>query len=433
MSSRKAELTRRQFIEMAAFAGVACTGMLGAWETCRSFATTLTEDANSPDDFKALVCVFLYGGNDSNNMVVPTDESTFRDYQSSRKDLALPLNSLLKIANPGGDGRSFGFHPGLVQLQNLYTEGKAAVIANVGTMAAPITKSEYLRGSGQIPRFLFSHLDQQIEWQTSMPDSNTKIGWGGRLADLKQILNRGSHVSMNISMSGRNIFQAGNKVFQFGVDPAGFKTGSRPVTTSEGFIRTALGEVPNFVEQFPHAAPRGNFSWIGQQLQMVLRIIAARKQLGMKRQIFFVSQEGFDLHTNAPQGHAWLLKWVGDALADFYRGTVNLGVANDVVTFTASDFNRTLASNGSGSDHGWGGHQIVLGGSVHGGKIYGKMPNIVSGGPDDIGAHGIWLPSVSVDQYSATLARWFGCSESELTTILPNIRNFGLLDVGFLG
>jgi uncharacterized protein (DUF1501 family) len=128
-----------------------------------------------------------------------------------------------------------------------------------------------------------------------------------------------------------------------------------------------------------------------------------------------------------------LLKWVGDALVDFYRGTINLGVANDVVIFTASDFNRTLASNGSGSDHGWGGHQIVLGGSVHGGKIYGKMPNIVSGGPDDIGAHGIWLPSLSVDQNSATLARWFGCSDSELTTILPNIRNFGLLDAGILG
>jgi uncharacterized protein (DUF1501 family) len=427
--SRKDDLTRRQFVARTARAGIAYAGLRGAFGPLSSLGAS-TQDETT-EDFKALVCLFLYGGNDSNNTIVPIDESSYRDYQKSRKDLALDPDWLLKISNPGGDGRVFGFHPRLGRIQSLYEEGKVAIVANVGTLAAPIVKGDYMRGSGEVPQFLFAHAEQQIEWQTSMPNPAIQIGWGGRLADLLRPLNTDAHVPMNMSMDSNNIFQSGSDTFPISIDPSGDE--SRILVPGEKLIRQALSNSPEFNDQLSSSEPHEDVSPLGLQMRMVLRIIAARKALGMKRQIFFVTQNGFDLHDNAPVRHATLLKWISDALSDFYIGTRSLGVENNVVTFTASDFNRTLVSSGTGSGHGWGSHQIVLGGAVIGGRIFGKMPAIAAGGADDIGNQGIWLPSLSVDQYAATLSRWFGASESDLPTILPNVRKFDLSNLRFLG
>jgi uncharacterized protein (DUF1501 family) len=429
MDTRKGDLTRRQFIAGTARAGIAYAGLRGLSKPLASLGAATQDEAN--EDFKALVCLFLYGGNDSNNAIVPIDESSYREYQKSRKNLALDPTWLLKISNPGGDGRVFGLHPSLGQIQSLYEEGKAAIVANVGTLAAPIVKADYVTGAGEVPQFLFAHAEQQIEWQTSMPDPAIQIGWGGRLADLLRPLNADAHVPMNMSMDSNNIFQSGNETFPTAVDPSGVESGT--LVPEEKLIRQALGRSPESNDELLNSASQENVSQLALQMRMVLKIIGARKTLGMKRQIFFVTQTGFDLHDDAPRRHATLVKSIGDALYDFYLGTRSLGLENNVVTFTASDFNRTLVSSGTGSGHGWGSHQFVLGGAVKGGRIFGKMPAIVAGGADDIGNQGIWLPSLAVDQYAATLSRWFGVSESDLPAILPNIRKFDLSNLRFLG
>lgn len=401
-------------------------------------------------DFKALVCLFLYGGHDSNNLLVPRDPGTYAKYADARGGLALPQSSLLPIAPATSDGHSYGLHPSTVELHNLFSNGKLALMANVGTLVAPVTRANYLNNTAQLPPQLFSHADQQNQWQTSWPDAPQGTGWGGRMADLLNSLNGAAQVSMNISLAGTNTFEVGNVVSAYQVSPYGAPTlqGFNGTTDPRYLAYNNIVNLPytNLFERAFAATTRGAIdnsaiitaalqnssalqttfnsnSYLAYQLQMVARMIGIRSALGMRRQVYFVAAGGFDTHGDQLVEQAQLLTDLSQSLNSFYNATVELGVANQVTTFTASDFGRTLITNGSGSDHGWGSHHLVMGGDVNGGDIYGKFPTLTVEGTDDTD-DGRWIPSTSVDQYAATMAKWFGVSDGDMGTVFPNLGRF---------
>jgi uncharacterized protein (DUF1501 family) len=425
--------------------------------------------ASTCPTFKALVCVFLYGGNDSSNTVIPSG-ADYAAYAAQRGILALPSGSLLPIApQAGAGGRQWSLHPALPNLRSLFEQGRAAIVANVGPLVAPITKADYENGGSNLPPQLFSHSDQTVHWQTSLPDQPARTGWGGRVADLLNSCHASPQVSMSLSLDGNNTFQIGNSVTQYQVSPWGsdglghyydgneyvhspsiavrelmqrsygnlFAGGYRDVFSraleQDRRLAAALELVPETLPMFAAFPDTG----LGQQMRMTARLIAARGQLGLNRQVFFCAAGGYDTHggqigAQAEVGtHAELLAELDGAVVAFYNCMVQLGIADAVTTFTASDFGRTYVSNGEGSDHGWGAHHFVLGGAVTGRRIYGTMPLHVVDGPDDAG-DGRWIPTTSVDEYSATLARWFGVSASELPLVLPNIGRFDNPAMGFL-
>jgi len=421
------------------------------------------------DDYRALVCVFQYGGNDALNMLVPRDAAGYATYSTSRSGLALPQANLLQLSPsvPPSGGGSYGLHPGMQGLQSLFNTGKAAILANVGPLQYPITKAQYQAGSVPVPAQLFSHSDQQVQWQNSVPDKPSTTGWGGRLADLVNAFNSNNEISMSISLAGKNYFQVGRVVNQYSVGTGGAVTLSGSTATSgadfarfqtqkdlfgqaqsalfeaafAGISRSAItdAELLNAVlsRSTPIATAFPNTT-AGNQLRMAARLIAAAPNLGLKRQVFFVQLGGWDTHAaqllnTAPTtgAHAGLLAQVSQAVDAFYKATVELGAAEQVTLFTTSDFGRTYRSNGDGSDHGWGNHQFIVGGAVKGGDIYGRMPVLTVGGPDDT-TQGRWIPTTSVDEFAATLATWFGVSPTDLSTVLPNIGRFAKPNLGFL-
>jgi uncharacterized protein (DUF1501 family) len=456
------DLTRRKFIGNAC-AAVGATGLLSALAQLRMIGAVAGDAARTTSgssDYKALVCVFLYGGNDSNNVVIPYDTASYNIYSAARTALALPQANLLPITPASySDGRKWSLHPSFVEVQSLFNAGTLGIMGNTGTLTAPVTLSQYNTGTGSVPPQLFSHADQQVQWQSSIPDQPFQTGWGGRLADMVEALNTNTQISMSISVAGQNSFQVGNTVSQYAVSPSGAvtvsgTTGSTLNTTRYATQQNLLNQQEANLFQAAFANLTGaaisdstlltsiltNASTLqtkfpntslATQLQMIARLISAAPQLGLKRQVFFASLGGWDLHTGELPAHVTLLAQVSQALNAFNNATIELGVANQVTTFTASDFSRTFNTNGDGSDHGWGSHHLVMGGAVKGGDIYGKMPSLVLGGPDDTG-RGRWIPSTSVDQYSATLASWFGVSPTNLPTVLPNIGRFASSNVGFM-
>jgi uncharacterized protein (DUF1501 family) len=450
--------TRRTFIRQAACAALGTSGLLNTiFDLRRLSAATISSAAG---DYKALVCLFLFGGNDANNVIVPHDTSGYASYAAARGALAISQASLLPLTLQNGDGRDFGFHPNLVELQSLFNQGKLGIVANVGTLVAPITRAQYLAGGAAVPPQLFSHADQSVQWQTSVPDQISKTGWGGRLGDTVKSLNGDSKISLCISIAGTNTFEVGNTVIPYTVSSNGsvglagfdgsananvrlqaFKdllamphnnlfeqafsdTVSRSIAANE-LLTSALAGLPALQTVFPATS-------LSNQLKMVANLIAARTNLGMQRQIFFCSVGGYDTHGDQLNGQANLLTELSQALNAFYAATNELGVAQNVTTFTASDFGRTYPTNGTGSDHGWGSHQFVLGGAVQGGRLFGTFPTLAVNGPDDTG-QGRWIPTTSVDEFSATLATWFGVSASELSTVLPNIGRFAHPNLGIFG
>lgn len=462
------QLSRRRFLRDSACAGLGLAGALSTMGTLRLFNSALSAQTVPGDDFKALVCLFLYGGNDGNNVVVPYDPVGYNAYARDRGILGLARESLLPLTLPPGDGRQFALHPALGRLRDLFHAGDLAVVANVGTLVAPITKAEYLNGGAAVPPYLFSHNDQQVQWQTSVPDSPRKVGWGGRLADHLRSLNGTAQISMNISLDGNNFFQVGDEVFQYHVGRDGseglYQYGETwsPVreqyqavdqmlgrsyghlfeqeyvnvlgraVANDALLRSVLASVPLYDSYFAGSTTNGELNDIAAQLRMILRLITAQNTLGMRRQIFFCALGGFDTHDAQLALHGDLLGQLGNAMADFQGALNALGLAQNVTLFTASDFNRTYNSNGKGSDHAWGNHHFVLGGAVNGGQIYGEMPVLEIRGPADTGSRGSWIPAISTDEYSATLARWFGVSNANLPEVLPNIGRFARPDLGFM-
>jgi uncharacterized protein (DUF1501 family) len=457
-------LTRRSFLRSVCTA-VGMTSLASTVFDLRRIAAAAT----LAGDYKALVCIFQYGGNDSNNVLVPRG-TEYAAYAAARRNLALSQASLLSISPlSGGGGRSWGLHPRLTGLRNLFNQQKLALIANVGPLVAPVTRAEYLAGTAALPPQLFSHSDQTVHWQTALPDQPVRTGWGGRIADLMHDLNGTSQVSMSMSLGGNNTFQVGTSVTQYQLSPEGsiglgwysdgtqwndppstairqlmaksygnlFQTGYRNVfqraLDQDRLLSAALEAVPVTNPPFSTFPDTD----LGRQLRMVARLIAVREALGMRRQVFFCAAGGYDTHDGQIGGtpdagsHADLLTELDGALSSFYSATVSLGVASDVTSFTASDFGRTYVSNGDGSDHGWGSHHFVLGGAVAGGRFYGQVPTLAVDGPDDSG-DGRWIPTTSVDEYSATLASWFGVSAADLPLVLPNIGRFDAPNLGFL-
>lgn len=431
-------------------------------------ATGNSLDPAAAGSFKALVCLFLYGGNDANNVIIPRDATDYNAYAAARQGLAIPLGSLLPITPAAySDGRQFGLHPSFVDapaaagqpnlpgLQSLFAQGKLALLSNVGTLVAPVTRAQYLSDTAALPPQLFSHNDQSVHWQTSVPDQPPRTGWGGRMADLLVSLNGSAQISMSISLAGTNTFQVGNTVFEYQMSPYG-------VTSLNGYsgsTKTALDNLISlphqnlFEDEFAKITRRSldnaallstalsgiNLTtffpannYLADQLKMIAKMIAARNTLGMSRQVFFCAVGGYDTHGDQLTAHSSLLTELNTALASFYQATVDLGVADQVTTFTASDFGRTFpVNNGAGSDHGWGNHQFILGGAVRGGDIYGRVPALVVNGPDDTD-EGRWIPTTSVDEYSATLAKWFGVSATDMATVFPNLSRFAHPDLGFM-
>jgi uncharacterized protein (DUF1501 family) len=457
------DLSRRRFIGRAC-AAVGATGMLSALAQLRMIGA-LAADA-APSDYKALVCLFLYGGNDSNNLLVPIDNANYQLYAADRTVLALPQASLLPISPKAyRDGRLWGLHPSLVEVQQLFGQGSLALMANTGTLVQPVTLAQYNAGTVALPPQLFSHANQQVQWQSSIPDQPFTTGWGGRLADIVNALNSNPKISMSVSVAGQNSFQVGNTVSQFAVNPTGavVLSGSSGSTianaryaaqqnilnmqeqnlfeaafggttanaiTDSVLLSSVLKAAPKLTTVFPTTS-------IGTQMQMIAQMIAAAPQLGLTRQVFFASLGGFDLHSDQLAAHASLFMQLSQALGAFSAATTEIGVPNQVTTFTASDFSRTFNTNGTsdgtaGSDHGWGSHHLVMGGAVQGGDIYGQVPLLELGGPEDTG-RGRWIPTTSVDEYAATLATWFGVSTSNLPVVLPNIGRFASSNLGFLG
>src|SRR5271163_3889986 len=449
--------TRRDFLRLAC-----CSAATASIVGGLSKFGLVSAMAQGATDYKALVCIFMFGGNDANNFIVPIDTAGYMNYQTIRANLALAQASLLPL-QIGGQA-NFGLHPNLPDLQTLFnaTTSPLALLTNVGTLVQPTTRQNY-QSQASLPENLFSHSDQQEQWQTTQLSGLPNAGWAGKVADKIQSLNTGAAFPPILSVAGNPIFCTGDVSRPFTMNPgstpglSGFSTSaagqarllsvqqlltfdtgiSLVQATSavtgqaiqEGIVlANALKNIPAIQTVFP--ANNG----LASQLKQVAQVIAARSALSVQRQLFFCSLGGFDTHADQLATQVALYTQLSPAMAAFYAATQELGVTNNVTTFTLSEFSRTFqpGSNG-GTDHAWGSHQMIMGGAVKGNALYGQFPTLTLGGPDDTGSNGRWIPSASVDQYAATLASWFGVQSTDLPSIFPNLANFPTANLGFLG
>ena len=449
-------VSRRSFLQRMGALSMAAS----ATPWALSLSTMAEAAAATATDYKALVCVFLYGGNDYANTLIPYDNASYALQNSLRSNLSIARASLtanlLNPTVPLPDARQYALAPGLDPLVPIYHAGQMAVLLNIGTLVQPTTKTQYTARSVPLPPKLFSHNDQQSYWQSSSPEGAVS-GWGGRLGDLFAAGNGAATFSC-VNVTGNAVFLSGHSSVQYQVSPSGsipfnglknplfgssaasdalraLMTSAYPHILANEYARISNRSIATNDQltnalsgiALPTAFPSGNS--LADQLRMVARMMAARNTLGVKRQVFMVSLGGFDTHDNLLNVHPGLMKTLGDALGAFYQATVDLGIASSVSTFTASDFGRTLVSNSDGSDHGWGSMHVVLGGAVRGRSYIGTPPVIANGGPDDVG-QGRLLPSLAVDQLAATLASWFGVSAADVPMVAPNIGNYTQRDLG---
>jgi uncharacterized protein (DUF1501 family) len=457
------QASRRAFLKRASALGVA--GVAAPWAI--NLMSIGEAAAATATDYKALVCVFLYGGNDYANTVVPYDAASYALYQQLRPTIAYARDALTAtvlapstpVLDSTGAAREFALAPALAPLLPIFNAGYMGLMLNVGPLVQPTTKAQYQAKSVPLPPKLFSHNDQQSIWQSSAPEGS-RSGWGGRLGDLFESAN-GNATFTCVNVSGNAVYMAGKTAVQYQVSAngsmqfSGLKSPLFGSTSATEALRTlitqqrthtleneynrvtrrsvdanaaltsALATAPALQTVFPAS------NSLGDQLKMVARMISARGSLGAKRQVFFVSMGGFDTHDNLATTHPALMAKLGDAMAAFYQATVELGVSDKVTTFTASDFGRTLVANNDGSDHGWGSMHFMMGGAVKGKRLFGTAPVVANNGPDDVG-QGRLLPSTSVDQYAATLGKWLGATDGELLALLPNLSNYTTRDLGFL-
>jgi uncharacterized protein (DUF1501 family) len=452
---------RREFLRKS-FLMSAALGTAGPWAL--NLAAIGEAAAQTASDYKAIVCVFLAGGNDYGNTLIPYDNTNYSAYQTIRGQLAYEQSALAgtvlvpKLALP--DSRQMALAPELAPLKTLFDAGNMGVLLNIGPLTQPTTLAQYFNNSVPLPPKLFSHNDQQSFWQSSSPEGSTS-GWGGRIGDL-MLSSNGNSMFTGMSINGNAVFLSGNTSSQFDITSTGavvlretsqalFGSAacSQAMQTLSTQARTNVLE--NAVTRMMQRGISGNAklsaalsgvsplktqfdskNTLATQLEMVAKLIAARNTLGVKRQVFFVSLGGFDNHTMLMEQHPGLLTQVANAVSSFYNATVELGVASQVTSFTASEFGRTLSSNGDGSDHGWGSHHFVVGGAVQGQNFYGILPATAVGGPDDVG-QGRLLPSTAVDQLGASLASWFGVGTGDMKTVLPYSGNFNSNTLNLFG
>ena len=451
--------SRRAFLKRGAALSLAA----GATPWAMTLAAMGEAAAATATDYKALVCVFLYGGNDYANTLVPYDQASYDTYTSYRSNIAIDRTTLGStvlsptVALP--NGLQFAMAPGLAPLVPIFDAGQMSVILNVGTLVQPTTKAQYTSQSVRLPPKLFSHNDQQSFWQATSSEGAAS-GWGGRMGDLFASGN-GNATFTCINVSGNAVYLTGKSAVQYQVTSNGSVpfNGIKSALFGSTACSSALKDLlvaPStqlFENEYTRVAKRSidandaltaalanvaltttfpTSNDLASQLKLVARMIAARDTLGAKRQVFMVSMGGFDTHSDLTATHPGLMSKLGDALAAFQQATAELGVSNAVTTFTGSDFGRTLLSNNEGSDHGWGGVQFVLGGAVQGKAFVGTAPALGNNGADDVG-QGRLLPTTSVDQMGATLANWFGVSATDQLAVLPNLGNYSVTNLGFLG
>jgi len=445
-------VSRRGFIRI----GAATVGTLAL----RPFGLLPALATTSGPDYRALVCVFLFGGNDSNNTIIPTDDANYSAYQSIRGSLALTTSELSPVTSVSGT--PYGFHSKLAEVASLFSSKELAVVANTGSLVQPLTRAQYQNQQAAIPLNLFSHSDQQLSWQTSIAQGHSPTGWAGRAADYiaSQNLNSSSFPSF-FSVAGNAVEGAGVSTQPVALAPgqslqlAGFNSSAASqarlgavntlLTTESGVslvqaandtLSHSIGDATALAAALAKSTPLKTVfpsTSIAAQLKQVAQIIQVQSYLGMRRQIFFCSLGGFDTHAGELETHNNLYPQLSPALSAFYSATQELGMAQNVTTFTESDFSRTFQpTTTDGSDHAWGSHHLVLGGAVQGGQIYGKFPAFQLAGPDDADTRGRWIPSTSIDQYGATLCSWFGIPASALATVFPNLANFPVSNLGFL-
>ncbi len=441
---------RRQFIAQAS--GAVCGGgaALGTFCNVQMMGQLAAAEIPQGNDYRALVCVFLQGGNDSYNMLTPQGASEYDEYALVRGNLSLEHEELLTIPTPGIVGKELGLHPSLPRLKELYSGGQLAFLANVGSLQEKVTASDLESSPGLYPEGLFSHSDQQRQWHTSLPNRSAKSGWLGRMTDLVEELNGPENFATSISVRGVNLGQTGSQSGPYVIGSSGSSGLSgwndpnrlplREAVASQleldyaNLLQRAYlsrkkkaielnGVFSEALENVTSYEGESSATKLGKQLQMVHRIIQAREDFGVRRQTFFVMLDGWDTHSSLLGPHQALLNELDGALSDFQNGLDQSGMGEQVTTFTVSDFGRSLTSNGQGSDHGWGGHQIVMGGAVNGGDVYGQYPDLYEGNPLDVG-RGRIIPTTSVDEYFAELACWFGIPISRLAEVLPNLGTF---------
>jgi uncharacterized protein (DUF1501 family) len=507
MTTFHSRASRRAFLrQAAAFAGYGAAAPLALNLAALGSASAQTAGGG----YKALVCLFLFGGNDAYNMLLPTDAASWANYQSVRNQAPDPialrapgtppdagaaagsparLGGVLPLDPIDAQGRSVALHPLMAGARDLFAAGRLAVVSNVGPLIRPTSKAEYRTASFPKPASLFSHNDQQSTWQSGAAEGAT-VGWGGRMGDLLMSANT-RPLFTSVSASGNAVWLAGRQVLQYQVSTAGaIRIGGAGASTLFGSA-TALERMRNVMRnartgdllardhaavvgrsidaeqlvsaslppanqapygtaglasgqadpllQYDHplTGARANNS-LAAQLQVVARMIGARASLGAQRQVFFVSLGGFDTHDTQNRSHADLMARLAHALAYFDGVLGGMGLREQVTLFTASDFGRTFTSNGDGTDHGWGAHHLVMGGAVRGRNLYGRLPalGLADGrndftSPDQIG-NGSLLPSTSVDQYAATLGRWFGLADTQLLDVFPHLAHFSQRDLGFM-
>jgi uncharacterized protein (DUF1501 family) len=490
--------SRRQFLGEASCAGIGSASIVSTLLNL-TMANHAAAQAGLPGERKALVCLFLSGGCDTFNLLVPRDATRHAEYAAARSALALPINDPSPAKNLipldfNDTGRQYGLHPACIRLAEMFNgtgsfvgKKRVSFLSNIGTLIEPIpNKQAYLDGTVGIPKALFSHRDQIEQWQTSVPQGMRILsGWGGRAADvIHSKLNTeqtGSYyMPMNFSLSGNAAFQIGQSEGQFVITSSGALsfTGagrSSPVNQAKDqilrstvaspveehyqnlFQRTHGRITSNSIErgaQFQTkfdtpgmingqdinaviAAAGFPNHWLSDQFKAAIKTIAIRETLKLRRQTIFIEFGGWDHHTELLTNQRNMLLTLDGVLYAFQKSLETLGLAQDVVTFTCSDFGRTLRSNGQGTDHAWAGNQFVMGGPVAGGLVCGAFPSLEIGGPGDIGRGGRMFPTLSADAYFCELLRWFGVTSGDMDTVLPNIRNFynpasGTGPVGFI-
>ncbi len=439
------KLTRRSILQIA---GLTRFGQMNAFAQA--------------SDYKALVCVFLVGGNDGHNLLVPQSAAQFNAYKAARGGLALPDNSakLLPITPPSGV--PYALSDGLADIHPLWAQGKLATVANVGNIVQPTTRAQYLNASVNVPSNLFSHSDQMVQMQTAVPGGSSGTGWAGRAADSVQSLNGNSTFPAAISMAGQQLFTTGSIVQSaslipgYDMSPSGFNvwpataaaarqqqlqqilsmdSGMALIQSANNVRKDAL-DLSAMLKSLSGATPLSTIfpgTQLGQQMKQVAQIMQLRNTIGIKRQVFFCSIGGFDTHGSQAWQQWDLLKQTAAAMNALYQASEEMGIGTGVTSFIESEFGRTLMPSGSGTDHGWGNHFFAMGGAVKGGDMYGQFPDLALGGPNDSGNRGALLPTTSLDQYGATLAKWFGVPDSGLDAIFPSLKNFTQRDLGFMG
>jgi uncharacterized protein (DUF1501 family) len=448
--------SRRSFIRNASLAAAGNAAGFRPFGALNGLAAT--------SSYKALVCVFMFGGNDSNNTLVPYNTSAngsnnYTAYSNIRGPLALSASSLLPLdANAKGN---YGVHPSMPKTQQMFNDGDLAFVTNVGTLVQPITAAQFKAGNIATPVNLFSHPDQQLEWQNASQTSAVNVGWAGRIGDLMASkYNPNSPIPFITSVDGDTVFCNGNSSSPVAVTPGNLSgghcadgnacagrlaTAQQMVTFNSGVslvqadnaitsnayrymsvLADAVQSISPLQTTFPATA-------LGAQLQQIAQIIQVRQAMGITRQIFFAGLGNFDTHSAQLGTQAALLSQLDGAVGSFYAASKELGLSDDITTFTMSDFSRALQPNSaSGSDHAWGGHHMVVGGAVKGGTIYGTYPSLVLGGKDDSDVNGRWVPTIASSQYAATLASWFGVPTANLNSIFPTLSAFSTTNLGFI-